>query len=76
MREAFDCCAQHCRTFQAQMLVQLGFNGAGDPIVFVPEWTSAGLSFPEQGFPLDPERASKLELLSVAQAAVPGGPLH
>jgi hypothetical protein len=76
VREAFDCCAQRCRTFQAQMLVQLGFNGAAEPILFVPEWTREGLAFPAQGFPIDPARASKLELLSVAQAATPGGQLH
>ena len=76
VREPFECCAKHCRTFQAEMLVQLGFNAAAEPILFVPEWTSAGLAFPEQGTTIDPERASKLAALAVAQTVPPEGPLH
>ena len=76
VREEFTCCDKRCRTYQAEMLVQLGYNGAAEPILFVPEWTSAGLAFPEQGTSIDPTRASKLSALTVAQTAMPDGPLH
>ena len=76
VREPFDCCEKHCRTFEAEMLVQLGYNAAGEAILFVPEWTPAGLAFPEQGSQLDPGRVSKLSPLKVAQAHPPVGPMH
>ena len=76
VREAFDCCAKHCRTFEPGMLVQLGYNAAAEAILFVPEWTPAGLGFPEQGSLLDAGRVSKLDRLVVAQAVTPEGPLH
>ncbi|MHB8873127.1 MAG: hypothetical protein ACYC8T_05515 [Myxococcaceae bacterium] len=76
VREGFDCCDKHCRTFGPEMLVQLGYNAAGEAILFVPEWTPAGLAFPAQGSLLDPDRVSRLAPLLVAQSAAPGGPLH
>lgn len=76
VRERFECCEKHCRSFEPELLVQLGYNAAGDPILFVPEWTPAGLAFPEQGSLLDPGRVAKLAPLLVTQTKLPGGPSH
>ncbi len=66
--EPFTCCEKRCRAFEADLLVQLGYNGAAEPIVFVPEWTHAGLGFPERGFLLSPDHLRKLAPLRVAES--------
>lgn len=71
VREAFTCCEKKCVTFTENMLVQLGYNGAGSAIVFVPEWTSTGLRFPERGQATSDERLAALEVLTVASARAP-----
>jgi hypothetical protein len=71
VREAFTCCTKNCRTYEPELLVQLGYNGAGEPILFVPEWTEAGLALPEQGARLDADRIARLEPLKVATPAAP-----
>ena len=64
--EAFDCCAKGCRTFQKELLVQLGYDATARALLFVPEWTEAGLAIPETGSALDDGRVGKLVPLVVA----------
>lgn len=66
--EDFHCCDKQCVRFPKNQLVQLGYDGEGNAILFVPEWSSKGLGFPERGTRLEPSRFTKLELLGVAQA--------
>lgn len=47
--EAFYCCEKNCRRFEPDLLVQLGYNGEGKPILFVPELTANGVALPEVG---------------------------
>jgi hypothetical protein len=63
--EPFTCCDKRCRTFERDLLVQLGYDGEAHPILFVPEWTDAGLAFPEVGQRLDAQRMAYLALLQV-----------
>jgi hypothetical protein len=65
---AFTCCAQNCRTFEHEQLVQLGYNGEAEPILFIPEWTEQGLSLPTNGTRVDRERLEQLALLKVARS--------
>jgi hypothetical protein len=76
--EDFFCCDKRCVRFPASQLVQLGYDGEAHPILFVPEWTSRGLAFPERGTRLDDSRLAKLEPLRVAigQEAPNDGFLH
>lgn len=77
VRESFTCCAKNCRTYEVDLLVQLGYDGAGRGILFVPEWTSQGLAIPGEGLPVDPDRLAKLAPLKVVQAsAEPGSTAH
>jgi hypothetical protein len=71
VREELTCCAKGCRTFEPDLLVQLGYNGAAEPILFVPEWTEAGLALPEQGTRIDADRVSRLAPLKVASPPAP-----
>lgn len=69
VKEPFFCCAQRCVRFEPQQLVQLGYDGAGTPIVFVPEFSAAGLGFPERGTRLEEAGFGKLTRLTVAHGA-------
>jgi len=71
--EEFYCCENHCRTFTPGLLVQLGYNGNAEPILFVPELSDAGMAFPEKGTRIDRDRLDKIALLKVA-APVPSTP--
>ncbi|NLE49138.1 MAG: hypothetical protein GX614_12115 [Sandaracinaceae bacterium] len=66
VRERFFCCDRQCMSFDEDLLVQLGYNGAAEPIVFTPEWLPEGLALPEQGMKIERDRLSKLGFLKVA----------
>ncbi len=77
--ESFECCEKRCRTFEAERLVQLGYNGQADLILFEPKLTAEGMVFPQMGVKIDPDRASRLARLSIATeapAAQPSTPMQ
>jgi hypothetical protein len=63
--QSFTCCAKQCRSYEPEMLVQLGYNATGQAILFVPTLTEAGLTFPERGHVLDTDRLVHLTELRV-----------
>ena len=65
---AFFCCDKKCRQFEPELLLQLGYNGAAEPLLFVPEWTERGLTISERGAGTSVEELSKLVLLKVPTA--------
>lgn len=67
VEETFTCCENDCVTYEPGLLVQLGYNGGAEPLLFVPVWTTAGLAFPEIGQRLDDDRIQKLAHLRVAE---------
>ncbi len=71
VREPFHCCKDRCRLFEAELFVQLGYDGAAHPILFVPEWTEQGLAIPETGTVVDADRLAKLAPLKLAQGVLP-----
>ena len=73
VREPFHCCTQECRLFGANLLVQLGYNGEARPILFVPEWTEAGLAIPTSGTVTDLDRLARLDRLEVAESGAKAG---
>ncbi|WP_375767743.1 hypothetical protein NR798_39645 [Archangium gephyra] len=66
VRSAFPCCAQRCRTFEPEQLVQLGYNGEAQALLFLPEWTEQGLSIPTTGTRVEREVLERLAPLKVA----------
>ena len=68
VREAFTCCDQRCRDYEADLLVQLGYDASAQPLLFVPEWTATGLAIPELGLPIDEDRLSRLAPLKVVES--------
>ena len=64
--EPFHCCDKQCRRFEADMLVQLGYDAEATPILFVPEMVDGQVALPERGTKIDYGRLDKLRLLKVA----------
>lgn len=71
---AFDCCANHCRTFETDALVQLGYDGSGEAILFDPVHAPGQVTIPERGSRVDRDRLGGLAKLKVVRPApVAGG---
>ncbi|MFC1610813.1 hypothetical protein ACFL6C_07635 [Myxococcota bacterium] len=68
--EPFTCCSKQCRLFEEGLLVQLGYNGKGEPLLFVPHWHADGLHIPERGFKLEEARFGRLQRLKVEDPAL------
>jgi hypothetical protein len=64
--EPFFCCAQKCREYQAETLVELGYNGEGQAILFLPEMVDGMLAIPTNGTAIDHISLSRLKQLKVA----------
>lgn len=65
--EAFYCCDKNCVKFEPDAFVQLGYNGAGTPLVFVPELGASGMTIPERGTVVDDKVLANLVRLKVAE---------
>ena len=63
----FWCCEQRCRSFEADLLVQLGYNGAADPIIFVPTFDATGMAIPQRGSKTSLKELTNLRQLRVAK---------
>jgi hypothetical protein len=66
VKEPFYCCENHCRLFEENLLVQLGYNGQAQAIVFTPELVEGALAVPSEGQLVDDDQLSKLAPLKVA----------
>jgi len=64
---AFHCCEKKCTQFEPDQLLQLGYNGNGKPLVFVPEYVRGALEVPERGTAIDDEALTNLVLLKYAE---------
>ena len=49
VKSQFYCCEKKCMQFEPDQLVQLGYNGAGKAIVFIPEIGGNGITVPDRG---------------------------
>ena len=76
VREPFTCCEKRCRLYEADLLVQLGYDNGAQPLLFVPEWTDAGLAISELGLRIDEDRLVRLAPLKVVETPREGRKLH
>ena len=60
----------------AELLVQLGYDGAGNALLFVPEWSAQGLGVPLTGSRLDDDRLAHISPLVVVEATPPAPGIH
>jgi len=76
VREPFTCCEKRCRLYEADLLVQLGYDSGAQPLLFVPEWTDAGLAISELGLRIDEDRLVRLAPLKVVETPREARKLH
>jgi hypothetical protein len=74
--EPFFCCDRKCREFDPETLVELGYNGEGNPIVFLPELVDGMLAIPTNGTVIDHKALRMLKQLTVATSAAQAGGGH
>jgi hypothetical protein len=64
---AFFCCEKRCVQFEPEAFVQLGYNGAGRALLFVPELAGGAIAVPERGTPINDAALSHLVALRVTE---------
>lgn len=67
VKTAFYCCEKQCVKFEPEAFVQLGYNGAGKALVFVPELAGSSIDIPERGTFVDDSALDNLVLLRLAE---------
>ena len=65
---AFYCCSKQCVRYEPDALVQLGYTGAGKPLVFTPELGPNGMAIPDRGTAIDDEAFANLVRLRVPES--------
>jgi hypothetical protein len=63
--KAFHCCEKKCRLFEQETLLQLGYNGDGQAIAFIPEFVDGMMALPERGAAIDAVNFSSIKQLKV-----------
>jgi hypothetical protein len=69
--EPFYCCDKRCQYFEDNLLVQLGYNGQAEAILFVPELVDGALALPAEGTLVDEQQLAKLDPLKVPEGEAP-----
>jgi hypothetical protein len=64
---AFFCCEKKCVRFQPEAFLQLGYNGAGRALLFVPELSGDAIAIPERGTLIDDAALANLVALQVTE---------
>lgn len=64
----FYCCAKQCVKFSPDVFVQLGYNGQGKALVFVPQLGVGGIALPERGTIIDDDALVNLAPLLVSES--------
>jgi hypothetical protein len=67
VKAAFYCCEKQCVKFEPEQLVQLGYNGAGRALAFIPEYAGGSISVPERGTFVDDAALPNLVKLSLPE---------
>jgi hypothetical protein len=71
VKTAFYCCEKKCQHFHPNQLVQVGYNGEAQGIIFVPELSAQGLSFPQAGTVIESAAFTHLSRVTVAAGQAP-----
>ena len=65
---AFHCCAKLCTEFQPEQLVQLGYNGAGKALLFIPTLQGGAITVPDRGTMIDDAALANISKLELPEA--------
>jgi hypothetical protein len=64
---AFFCCEKQCTRFEPDAFVQLGYNGAGQALLFVPELGAGTITVPDRGTHINDAALIHLVALRVSE---------
>lgn len=64
---AFTCCEKRCMRYEPEALVQLGYNGAGRALLFLPELAAGAITVPERGTLIDDAAFPNLVALKLSE---------
>ncbi len=67
VKAPFFCCEKECMKFEPDAFVQLGYNGAGKALVFIPEFAGGVIGVPERGTFVEDNALENLVLLKLAE---------
>lgn len=67
VKQQFYCCEKQCMKFEPEAFVQLGYNGNGKALVFIPELGSSSIGLPDRGTFVDDDALENLVLLKLAE---------
>jgi hypothetical protein len=68
VKSTFHCCAKQCVQFEPDQMVQLGYNGAGKGLLFVPTLQGGAITTPERGTMIDDDALDHLVQLKFPEA--------
>ncbi len=71
VKTEFFCCEKNCMKFEPDAFVQLGYNGAGKALLFIPEFAGGVISVPERGTFIDDKALAHLVHLKMPEKAEP-----
>jgi len=71
--KAFHCCSKQCTRFEPDAFLQLGYNGSGQALLFVPELVGGSIGVPERGTLIDDAAFASLAVLQVNERREPEG---
>jgi hypothetical protein len=63
----FHCCEKQCVKFEVPAFVQLGYNGSGRALMFIPELMQGAIDVPEKGTFVDDTVFTSIDLVAVSE---------
>ncbi len=64
---AFFCCEKQCARYEPESFVQLGYNGAGQALLFIPELAAGAITVPDRGTQINDAALGHLVALLVTE---------
>lgn len=74
VKATFHCCEKKCVKYEPESFVQLGYNGNGKALLFIPELAGTAIDIPERGVFVDDKQLENLVPLRMAEKQGGGGP--
>ena len=68
VKTPFHCCEKQCVKFEPEQMVQLGYNGAGQGILFIPTLQGGAITTPERGTVINDEAFEHIAQLKFPEA--------
>jgi hypothetical protein len=68
VKKAFHCCEKKCVQFEPDQMVQLGYNGTGKGLLFIPTLQGGAITVPERGTVIDDEAFESIAQLKFPES--------